>query len=295
MLAPSASVSSATVAFSPSGLVKRQGSSWHWLRAEAVEVANKEPFEYGFSAPYHLLIAAERGEREDGETYVEGLPKSTLHNFSRRLTLVPAGHAFRGWQRPRVATKVVYFYIDPRGPLLYPELRLGETELAPRLFFFDADLWETAAKLKAQIADDGDAGYAEALALVLTHELLRANGKQSFQADYTRGGLASWQEKRVAEFMEAHLAEPVRLKELATIARLSPFHFARAFKRSFGMPPHRYHLQRRIARARSLLAEPAQSVTSVAFQVGFADLSSFTAAFRRVTGASPSQYRRSLA
>ena len=295
MLAPSASVSSATVAFSPPGLVKRQGTSLHWLRAEAVEVGNEQPFEYGFSAPYHLLIAAERGEREDGETYVEGLPKSTLRNFSRKLTLVPAGHEFRGWQRPRVSIKVAYFYIDPRGPLLYPELRLRETELAPRLYFFDGDLWETATKLKAQIAHDSDAGYAEALALVLAHELLRVNGKPAFQADYTRGGLASWQEKRVAEFMDAHLAEPVPLKELASIARLSPFHFARAFKQSFGMPPHRYHLERRIARARSLLAEPARPVTSIAFQVGFADLSSFTAAFRRVTGASPSQYRRSLA
>ena len=58
----------------------------------------------------------ERGERDDGETVVEGLPKSTLHELSRRLSFVPAGHRFSGWQKPRTLARVTYFYIDPRGP-----------------------------------------------------------------------------------------------------------------------------------------------------------------------------------
>jgi AraC family transcriptional regulator len=74
---------------------------------------------------------------------------------------------------------------------------------------------------------------------------------------------------------------------LAAIARLSPFHFARAFKQSFGMPPHQYHLARRIARAKSLLSDSAQSVTKIAFTLGFAELSAFTATFLRLTGLSP--------
>src|SRR5207249_3008805 len=136
-----------------------------------------------------------------------------------------------------------------------------------------------------------DLGYVEALSSVLAHELVR---RPESAENYSRGGLASWQQRRVAEFIDEHLAEDVPLAKLAGIARLSVFHFARAFKQSFGMPPHRYHVARRIARAKSLLGEPARSVTEIAFGLGFHELSSFTAAFRKQAGVSPSQYRRSL-
>ena len=112
---------------------------------------------------------------------------------------------------------------------------------------------------------------------------------------HNRGGLASWQQKRVTEFIADHVAENLSLAVLAGIAGLSVFHFARAFKQSLGMPPHRYHIARRVDRAKVLLAEPSSSVTEIAFEVGFQELSSFTAAFRRFSGVSPSQYRRSLA
>jgi AraC family transcriptional regulator len=109
-----------------------------------------------------------------------------------------------------------------------------------------------------------------------------------------RGGLSGWQQRRVADFIEMHLAETVRLPALAAIVNLSPYHFARAFKQSFGLPPHRYHLCRRIARAKALLREPDGSVTAVAVKVGFAETSSFSAAFRKLTGLTPSRYRAGL-
>ncbi|MDB5605831.1 MAG: hypothetical protein JWP25_2731, partial [Bradyrhizobium sp.] len=109
------------------------------------------PFEYGFRAPWHLLIAAEVAERDDGETFVEGLPRSTLRNFTHKLTFVPAGHDFRGWQKPRALTRITYFYIDPCWPLADPALRFEEIEFKPRLFFFDSALWQTALKLKSLI------------------------------------------------------------------------------------------------------------------------------------------------
>jgi AraC family transcriptional regulator len=82
---------------------------------------------------------------------------------------------------------------------------------------------------------------------------------------------------------------------LAQLAQLSPYHFSRAFKQSFGMPPHQYLTSRRIERAKSLLAERKLSVTEIGFDVGFSETSSFIAAFRKVTGETPTEYRRSLA
>src|ERR1700730_12936557 len=98
--------------------------------------------------------------------------------------------------------------------------------------------------------------------------------------------------KRVAQFTEWHLAEDVSLGVLADLVRLSPFHFVRSFKRSFGEPPHRYWRARRIERAKELLANPRASITQIASEVGFSGTSAFSSTFHRVAGVTPSTYRR---
>src|SRR3982075_1722102 len=284
------------VDISPPRMVRRNSAAWLGLHVETVQIMRHEPFEYGFRAPCHLLIAAELAERYDGESFVEGLPRSTLRDFTQKLTFVPAGHDFRGWQTPRALTRTTYFYIDPRGPLADPTLRFDEIEFKPRLFFYDRDLWETALKLKALVENPGSMQrqYAEALGIVLTHELVRINGDAAPRAPVSRGGLARWQQKRVACYIEEHVADDIPLSTLAGLARLSPYHFSRSFKRSFGMPPHRYHAIRRIERAKQLLANPELFVTAIALDVGFSETSTFTAAFHRLTGQTPSHYRRNL-
>jgi len=81
---------------------------------------------------------------------------------------------------------------------------------------------------------------------------------------------------------------------LADVVKLSSYHFVRAFKQSFGLPPHRYLSSLRMQRAKSLLANPDMSVTQVGFNLGFSDTSSFTTTFRKHTGLTPTAYRRNL-
>src|SRR6266403_4665453 len=284
------------VDFSPSEVVSRHSATWSGLHVETVQVMRHTPFEYGFRAPCHLLIAPELGERYDGETFVEGLPRSTLRDFTHKLTFVPAGHDFRGWQRPRALARTTWFYIDPRGPLADPALRFDEIKFKPRLFFYDRDLLETALKLKSQVENLGSMHrqHAEALGIVLTHELVRINGDAAPRGPVSRGGLACGQQKRVAAFIEENVADDIPLATLAELARLSPSHFCRSFKHSFGMPPHRYHASRRIERSKQLLANRELSITTIAFDVGFSDTSTFSAAFHRLTGQTPRLYRRNL-
>ncbi|MGB2730469.1 MAG: AraC family transcriptional regulator [Methylovirgula sp.] len=278
--------------FSPSHILKRRPASWLGLEAETVEFIEPQTYEYEFQAPCHMLIAPELSRRYDGETALEGLPKSNLRDLTRKLTFVPAGSRFHGWQKPSVLSRVNFFYIDPRGPLLDPELRFGATEFKPRLFFFDADLWGTALKLKAQIDRQDSSLYAEALGAVLCHELIRLNGI-SIEAP-RRGGLALWQQKRVADFIEAQLDSRISVAEMAELVHLSPYHFSRAFKQSFGVPPHRYHMSRRVEAAKNLLGGTATPVTEIALRLGFSEASSLSAGFRRLTGVSPSEYRRAF-
>src|SRR5258707_13770382 len=124
------------------------------------------------------------------------------------------------------------------------------------------------------------------------HEIMRLERAPSSAATPRRGGLPVWQQKRVTEFIEEHLAEEVSLAALAELVDLSLFHFARAFTQSFGVPPHRYHMARRMDRAKGLLQMPALSVTQIGIQIGFRETSSFTRAFRRFTGLTPTEYRR---
>jgi hypothetical protein len=112
-----------SVDFSPPEIISRRSAALPGVHLETVQVMRYTPFEYGFRAPCHLLIAAELAERYEGETFVEGLPRSTLRDFTRKLTFVPAGHDFRGSQTPRALTRTAYIYIDPRG--LSPILRCG--------------------------------------------------------------------------------------------------------------------------------------------------------------------------
>jgi AraC family transcriptional regulator len=282
------------VEISPADIARRQLANWGAIQVDTVKVTRRETFEYGFHARRHLLIAYERAERDDGETLIEGLPKSTRREFNCKLSFVPAGHRFYGWQTPRVLTRVTYFYIDLENPSFDPGSGITRPTMSPRLFFFDQAVWDTALKLKAEVgnSDPWSRQYAKALSLVLMHELIRLERTTSAAARPLCGGLPAWQQKRVVEFIEEHLAEEISLTALAELADLSLYHFARAFKQSFGAPPHRYHMARRIDRARNLLQRSALSVTQIGIQIGFRETSSFTRAFRKFTGLTPTEYRR---
>jgi AraC family transcriptional regulator len=285
----------AVVRFSPATIVRRQSALWGRVGGEIIQVTELTSFEMRFCALSHLLIATERGERHAGESIIEGLPPSTMRNMSQKLTFVPAGRGFYEWQDPRTLSRMTCLYIDPDWLLAEPRFDRGNLEFEPRLFFADTDLWATSCKLTREIERSAGADrlYVDALGLALVCELLRLTHGLS-SAPAPRGGLAPWQSKRAAEYIETHLHDRIPLRNLAAMAGLSPYHFARAFRRSFGVPPHRYHMGRRIERAKILLARQELSVTLIALELGFGDASSFAAAFRRFVGRTPNGYRRSL-
>ena len=97
--------------------------------------------------------------------------------------------------------------------------------------------------------------------------------------------------RRVCDFIQDNLNQRLTLMELSTVVQMSPYHFARLFKQSTGVPPHRFVLGQRIARASLLLRSARLSIAEVARLVGFRTPSHFTTAFRRMTGLAPSEYR----
>ena len=99
----------------------------------------------------------------------------------------------------------------------------------------------------------------------------------------------------MCDYIEAHLDDRLTLTEVAGVAYLSPYHFSRSFKQAVGVGPRRYIVQRRVARAKTLLRRTNQPLSWVAQEAEFADQSHLTAEFRRQIGVTPGQFRAGLA
>ncbi|WP_187170512.1 AraC family transcriptional regulator [Salidesulfovibrio onnuriiensis] len=102
-------------------------------------------------------------------------------------------------------------------------------------------------------------------------------------------GSEPWAVHQAKEFLGENLAEKVTLDRLASVTGLSRYHFLRVFKKATGLPPHRYHLQCRVERAKGMLLS-GMSIAEAALESGFTDQSHFTHRFKQFTGATPAQY-----
>lgn len=162
----------------------------------------------------------------------------------------------------------------------------GTKEPAPTLAHILKQAW---------LALDGDPSAAKREIHRALELLSNAPVQAEAQADLHRGprcGLAPWQMQRVTRYIRANLETPIRVEDMAGVTQLSKSYFFRAFKRSFGMPPHAYVIILRLARARELLTQSDDQITQIAAACGFADQAHFSRAFRREAGCAPSTWRR---
>ena len=218
-----------TVDIAPSGVVERRMMSWRGMAAETIDVAARDRIEFKFCAPVHLLAVYEQGTRLDGETFIEGLPRSTRRDVTRKLTFVPAGREYREWYQARTRTRLMYVYFDSAELRSDAAPDTASSSLSARLLFDEPTLWSTALKLKSLLESQELVNrlYLEALGAVLAHELLRLNAAAQLPGTPARGGLAGWQQRAVTAYIEKHLAEHIPLDTLARLTGLSRYYFCR--------------------------------------------------------------------
>ncbi|KAA2238250.1 helix-turn-helix domain-containing protein [Salinarimonas soli] len=178
--------------------------------------------------------------------------------------------------------------IDPAGPAGASPLTgdldglgLG-ARTSPLITALCESLW-------AERDDTPDGGFDRSRVATLRHELARLSRAAPARST---GGLAPWALRRVMAHIDASVSDALTLDELAGVARLSTYHFARAFKASTGLPPHRWIQMRRIERAKELLAGRGMRVVDVAAAVGYENPSRFAKLFHRETGLSPRAFGR---
>jgi AraC family transcriptional regulator len=132
---------------------------------------------------------------------------------------------------------------------------------------------------------------ARAAGCEILAELCRLGGASIAPA---KGGLAPWAERRSLELLRERLSEDISLDELAAEARLSPFHFARMFKQSVGVPPRVYLTRLRIEKACELLEQTDLPITEIALEVGYSSNQVLARVFAKHRHMSPSDYRRAV-
>lgn len=165
----------------------------------------------------------------------------------------------------------------------------GDAELSAR------QLHSVMAELCTAIrsALDDERGTAEDSLRRATKILSEVDTAAGRTQEHVSGGLSPWQIRKVACHIEANLDRSLKNEELASIVRLNTSHFGRAFRNSFGEPPHEYVIRRRVERAQGLMLTTSASLSEIALDCGLADQSHLTRLFRRIVGESPRIWRRS--
>jgi AraC family transcriptional regulator len=124
------------------------------------------------------------------------------------------------------------------------------------------------------------------------HALLNERGPAQECMQRARGGLAPWQIRKLITYIDVNLDRTITTRCLAEVARLSSFHFCRAFRDSFGDSPHGYVIRRRMERAQGLMLTTNSSLGRIAAECGLADQAHFNKLFRKFAGESPGAWRR---
>lgn len=210
------------------------------------------------------------------------------------LCLTPAGQPVGAfWDKP----------LDNMGILLNPDF-VVQTAIENRFSsnFEFAEIYKNKDLLIQQIGltllDESNSAtpsgrlFADSLIQTLLLHLLKNYSTASAAAGETAsGGLSGYRLRRVTEFINENLEEDLSLAAIASVADLSQYHFARAFRRTTGLTPQQYLMQQRIERAKELLAKDDLPIVEVSLRTGFKNQSHFTTLFRKFTKLTPKNWR----
>lgn len=213
------------------------------------------------------------------------------------IVILPAG-APSTWHLEREGeVRHLHLYLSPT--LLHKvaaeaDINPDTLELIGTLGTHDPQIEAIVLSFFSELRSDGMGTkvYVESLANLLIVQLLRHHSSAKQPAQLRQTALPQTIRRRVIDYIEDSLTEDLSLSDIAAVANLSPYHFARLFKQAFGLAPHQYVIRRRIERAKLLLSTTNQSLTSIAHKVGFASANHLTTHFKRLTGLSPTHYRQ---
>ncbi|MCK3838870.1 MULTISPECIES: AraC family transcriptional regulator [Pseudomonas] len=231
----------------------------------------------------HSLVFFSQGENERGYARVNGRKIPHGGQLRKRIDVLPSGLEYSGAYVGK-GLKASILSIDPRLSRCMPSLE-GGLDLKLRTQLNDAFMWT----IYEQFMHASDPLLKESLSMTLLIYISRKSLDTPVSTGFGAG-----RKRRLVDYVEEHLEQPISISELADEVGVSVFHFLRLFKLAFFITPYQYILQRRVERAKVLLSHTTYSIEMVGFKCGFNSGSQFSQTFSRAVGQSPSAFRKSL-
>ena len=246
-------------------------------------------------SPRHIIMATLRGGARRHEFVTDCGLRYDGPDRPGTVSFLPAGCERRlrltgvAWEWASIALSPALFAgaVDDNA---------GATSLASFSNLDDPFLFGLLRELERLHRIDGnlDATYCEAMSSAVAHYLRRSHPAVGAKPEAASARLTSRQLRRIADHVEAHLEEAIRIADLALLVNISEGHLHRAFRATTGETPLDFIHRRRVHKAIAILASEPASIAELALRVGFSSPSHFSRVFRGLTGINPSQYRRSL-
>jgi AraC family transcriptional regulator len=267
-----------------------------WVDLEAVRYREQPPNEV-FAPPstHHSLLLLLHAPKEF-EARSEGI-RRVVPPPAGSILFVPAGSPARfRWSSH---SDSVHVFVDPglveRVAAEQFDLDPAHVSLPPLDGLVLPPLRAAMLAVNDELTTETPGGRlaTDSLANLMAVHLIRNATVPRHTARRSAGALPRKKLRAVVEYIEEHLDADLTLGEIAAVAHLSSYHFARQFKAAAGLPPHQYVIARRVERAQQLLHDGALSLAEVAVSAGFFDQSQLTQSFKRLVGVTPGQFRKS--
>lgn len=212
------------------------------------------------------------------------------------VCVIPSGHPFQG--RVDGESEFISVFLNPGlvASAAAAENLTRRAEIVERWTASDLVVSNVGLALLTELRSEGLSGrlYAESLANILAIHLLRHYSEPRPGFRFFNGGLTGYKLRKVTDFIEENHEHDLALAEMADAAGISPFHFAREFKRATGLAPHQYLIKVRIDRAKAWLTKSELPIVEVGLRAGFNNQSHFTRLFHKRTGLTPKAYRKAF-
>jgi AraC family transcriptional regulator len=276
----------------PRAIVSSRCATWDGIRVEHYKMQAGELPEHSHRE-HLILIPLSEGCGGEVRT-AQGLSTRGVE-MRGSVCVIPSQHSFVAELEGE--SEHLGLYLDPSLIARASGAPNKPVEVLERCLPCDPVITSAGMALMGEMTSAGPGGrlYAESLANVLAVHLLRHyTAAIPRDGEKFSGGLSGRTLRRVLDFIGDRYSTDLALSELAEVAGMSTFHFAREFKRATGKSPHQYLIGFRIEKAKELLKKHELPLVEVGFQSGFSHQSHFTRLFRRITGTTPQVYRAAM-
>lgn len=264
---------------------------WGSVRADLVERTGLSRQETRLAPSHHAIMINLKGEARTGENFVDGQRVTFSPRRPGSIVFVPAWSEWTGWDDGDRSGS--YLLVSIRRAFITQSFGIDQLpDLKPVIGLRDAKIEASLQLIAAELShpDDISPMMVESQAIQVLVNLLRLH---LLALEPAKGGLSSFDLRRVLAIIEGRLADPPSLEELAGEVGLSRRQFFRAFKQSTGKTPHSYLVNHRLERAADFLRTTNRSATDIALESGFGSSSHFTTTFKKAFSITPLEFRRS--